>query len=90
MDYSAWKWPDIAGLHSFKGKLLHSAKWDHSVVFDATKTVAVIGNGSSASELPPLACLASAHLALLRHLHTDHAPSVCDPQSRSSPSLCHR
>lgn len=25
-----WKWPDIEGLHSFKGKLLHSANWDLS------------------------------------------------------------
>jgi cation diffusion facilitator CzcD-associated flavoprotein CzcO len=23
-----WKWPNIEGLHSFKGKLLHSANWD--------------------------------------------------------------
>ena len=23
-----WKWPEIKGLHDFKGKLLHSAKWD--------------------------------------------------------------
>lgn len=25
-----WKWPDIPGLHEFKGKLMHSAKWDES------------------------------------------------------------
>jgi cation diffusion facilitator CzcD-associated flavoprotein CzcO len=25
-----WKWPEIKGLHTFKGKLLHSAKWDES------------------------------------------------------------
>lgn len=23
-----WKWPDIKGLHDFKGKILHSANWD--------------------------------------------------------------
>lgn len=23
-----WKWPDIPGLHDFKGKLMHSARWD--------------------------------------------------------------
>ena len=23
-----WKWPDIDGLKDFKGKLLHSARWD--------------------------------------------------------------
>jgi cation diffusion facilitator CzcD-associated flavoprotein CzcO len=25
-----WKWPDIQGLHDFKGDLLHSANWDES------------------------------------------------------------
>lgn len=25
-----WKWPGIPGLHDFKGKLMHSAKWDES------------------------------------------------------------
>ncbi|KAI9923725.1 hypothetical protein AWENTII_011897 [Aspergillus wentii] len=47
-----WKWPDIEGLHSFQGKLLHSAKWDPN--YDYTdKKIAVIGNGSSALQLVP-------------------------------------
>ncbi len=25
-----WKWPDIKGLHDFKGDVLHSANWDES------------------------------------------------------------
>lgn len=25
-----WKWPDIEGLHSFKGKLIHTAAWVRS------------------------------------------------------------
>ena len=29
-----WKWPDIKGLHDFKGKLMHSANWDTS--YDVT------------------------------------------------------
>ena len=41
---SKWKWPLIPGLHSFKGKLLHSAAWDKSVNL-SDKTVALIGNG---------------------------------------------
>ena len=41
-----WRWPDIDGLHGFKGHLMHTANWDESV--DLTgKTVAVIGNGAS-------------------------------------------
>jgi cation diffusion facilitator CzcD-associated flavoprotein CzcO len=32
-----WKWPDIPGLHSFKGKLLHSANWDSE--YDVTVSI---------------------------------------------------
>ncbi|RJE26343.1 monooxygenase [Aspergillus sclerotialis] len=47
-----WKWPTIPGLHDFKGKLMHSARWDEN--YDYTgKTVAVIGNGSSGIQIVP-------------------------------------
>lgn len=47
-----WRWPDLAGLGRFKGKLLHSAAWDDSV--DVTgKKVGLIGNGSSGIQIPP-------------------------------------
>lgn len=39
-----WKWPEIKGLHSFRGKLLHSAVWDDAVDLQG-KTVGLIGNG---------------------------------------------
>ncbi|KAJ5833968.1 hypothetical protein N7474_002279 [Penicillium riverlandense] len=43
---SKTNWPVIDGLSDFKGKLVHTSKWDHD--FDwANKRVAVIGNGSS-------------------------------------------
>ena len=49
---NAWKWPDIPGIHDFKGPYMHSAKWDES--FDWTnKTVALIGAGSSGIQLLP-------------------------------------
>jgi cation diffusion facilitator CzcD-associated flavoprotein CzcO len=39
-----WKWPDIPGLHTFTGTLLHSAHYDNGV--DLTgKRVGLIGNG---------------------------------------------
>jgi cation diffusion facilitator CzcD-associated flavoprotein CzcO len=47
-----WKWPEIPGLHDFKGKLLHSARWDDSYDFK-DKKVAVIGSGSSAIQIVP-------------------------------------
>jgi cation diffusion facilitator CzcD-associated flavoprotein CzcO/acetyl esterase/lipase len=53
------RWPDIAGLDQFQGKRLHSARWDHN--HDMTgQRVAVIGTGSTASQLvPPVAEKAS-------------------------------
>lgn len=45
-----WKWPDIEGLHSFKGTLVHSANWnlgastwEEDVKDWGDKKVAVIG-----------------------------------------------
>lgn len=49
------RWPAIAGLDSFRGDKLHSARWDASVPLQGRR-VAVIGTGSTASQLvPPLA-----------------------------------
>jgi cation diffusion facilitator CzcD-associated flavoprotein CzcO len=44
---NAWKYPDIEGLSSFKGQLMHTATWDDSVDMKG-KSVAIIGNGASA------------------------------------------
>lgn len=42
--------PDIEGLHSFQGSLMHSAQVDESVDF-AGKRVAVLGIGSSGVQI---------------------------------------
>ncbi|KAJ9501190.1 hypothetical protein H2202_002984 [Exophiala xenobiotica] len=47
-----WKWPNIPGLHTFKGQLLHSAAWDMSADWRG-KTVAVLGCGSSGVQVVP-------------------------------------
>ena len=52
MHWSNWKWPDIEGLHDFKGTLLHTAKWDESVKLEG-KSVAVIGSGASGIQIVP-------------------------------------
>lgn len=52
MFLSNWKWPDIDGLESFKGDLVHTANWPED--FDiGGKRVAVIGNGSSGIQIMP-------------------------------------
>ncbi|KAF5549821.1 sterigmatocystin biosynthesis monooxygenase stcW [Fusarium mexicanum] len=47
-----WRWPDIDGISSFQGQLLHSANWDANVDLKG-KSVAVIGNGSSGLQIVP-------------------------------------
>lgn len=46
------KLPDIPGIASFQGKLMHTARWDHS--HDLTnERVAVIGTGATAVQVVP-------------------------------------
>ncbi|KAL7757365.1 hypothetical protein ACKLNR_011892 [Fusarium oxysporum f. sp. zingiberi] len=47
-----WHWPDIPGLHEFKGEIVHTADWNPSINV-AGKRVAVIGNGSSGVQVLP-------------------------------------
>jgi cation diffusion facilitator CzcD-associated flavoprotein CzcO len=44
--------PQIAGLERFRGKLFHSARWDHAYSLEG-KRVAVIGTGASAIQFIP-------------------------------------
>ena len=46
------KLPDIRGLDSYAGKVIHSARWDHPYDFTG-KRVAVVGTGASAVQLVP-------------------------------------
>ncbi|KAF8215819.1 FAD/NAD(P)-binding domain-containing protein [Mycena galopus ATCC 62051] len=59
-----WKWPDIKGLQSFSGKIMHSAQWEtgegdlaspweDTVASWKDKKVGVIGVGSSAIQIVP-------------------------------------
>ncbi|KAF7344359.1 hypothetical protein MSAN_01916900 [Mycena sanguinolenta] len=47
------RYPDIAGLSTFKGDMFHSARWDTGVDLRG-KRVAVVGNGASAIQFIPL------------------------------------
>ncbi|HSW15332.1 MAG TPA: NAD(P)/FAD-dependent oxidoreductase [Solimonas sp.] len=46
------KKPDIPGIESFKGKVIHTAAWDHDYEL-AGKRAAVIGTGATAVQLIP-------------------------------------
>ncbi|MGH8528712.1 MAG: flavin-containing monooxygenase [Nevskiales bacterium] len=55
------KKPDIPGVDSFAGKVIHTAEWDHS--FDLTgKRTAMIGTGASAVQVLPKLVRQVAHM----------------------------
>ena len=45
-------WPDIHGLHDYRGTIFHTARWDHRYALK-NKEVAVIGTGASAIQIVP-------------------------------------
>lgn len=46
------KYPDIKGINTFKGKIIHTAKWEKDYNLN-NKNVAVIGTGASSVQLIP-------------------------------------
>lgn len=55
--------PDISGLGEFKGKLMHSARWDWSYSLQGKK-VAIIGNGATAAQIIPEIAKEVGHLTI--------------------------
>lgn len=47
------KFPDIKGIEKFKGKMFHTAQWDHSTIMSKDTRVGVIGTGSTAAQAIP-------------------------------------
>lgn len=70
---SNWKWPDIDGLHDFKGDLIHSARWPAEFGYK-DKTVAVIGNGSSGVQIVP-----AIHSQVKKLVHVVRTPTWIIP-----------
>ncbi|KAF2015458.1 flavin-binding monooxygenase-like protein [Aaosphaeria arxii CBS 175.79] len=46
------RYPEIEGLENFKGKLMHSARWDWSYKLEGKK-IGIIGNGATAAQIIP-------------------------------------
>ncbi|KAJ4204164.1 hypothetical protein NW759_015001 [Fusarium solani] len=52
--FNSWRWPDIQGLKTFQGRLVHSANWPQPDDVDIDgKRVLVIGIGSSGVQIVP-------------------------------------
>ena len=63
---SAPIWPDIPDREKFKGELYHSARWPRDKEPDFTgKRVAVIGTGSSGTQIIPLVAEQAARLSVM-------------------------
>ncbi|OBT60731.1 hypothetical protein VE03_09819 [Pseudogymnoascus sp. 23342-1-I1] len=46
------QYPDIEGLDTFEGKMLHSSRWDWSIGLEGKK-IGIIGNGATAAQIIP-------------------------------------
>lgn len=57
--------PDIPGRDGFKGPVLHTARWDHSIDFDGRR-VAIVGSAASAIQLAPALARAGAQVSLFQ------------------------
>ncbi|KAH9206284.1 flavin-binding monooxygenase-like protein [Leptodontidium sp. 2 PMI_412] len=50
--FNDYKWPELNGLQSFKGHLIHTANWPSDFDYRG-KNVAVLGNGASGVQIVP-------------------------------------
>ncbi|GAB19770.1 putative flavin-containing monooxygenase [Gordonia effusa NBRC 100432] len=57
--------PDIAGVETFAGKVVHTATWDHDYEY-AGKRIGVIGTGATALQLIPELADVASHLAVFQ------------------------
>ncbi|KAF2112578.1 flavin-binding monooxygenase-like protein [Lophiotrema nucula] len=46
------RYPEIEGLEDFKGKIMHSARWDWSYGLEG-KNIGIVGNGATAAQIIP-------------------------------------
>ena len=70
--------PDIAGIESFRGKIMHSARWDQSWQA-AGRRVAVIGTGASAIQIVPSIQPAVEHLTVFQRTASFVLPHSARP-----------
>jgi len=70
--------PDIAGIESFRGTIMHSARWDQSWQA-AGRRVAVIGTGASAIQIVPSIQPAVEHLTVFQRTASFVLPHSARP-----------
>ncbi|KAF2400720.1 FAD/NAD(P)-binding domain-containing protein [Trichodelitschia bisporula] len=59
------RYPEIAGLDNFKGKMMHSARWDWSYDLKG-KRIGIIGNGATAAQIIPEVVKVASHVTVFQ------------------------
>ncbi len=73
--------PDIKGIDSFSGTIVHSARWDHDYDY-AGKRIAVIGTGASAIQIVPEIAKIAGHLDVYQRTAPWIVPRTERPYTR--------
>ena len=87
--FGAPKTPEIRGLASFGGRVMHSARWDHAYDLSARR-VAVIGTGASAVQIVPEIAPRVARLLVFQRTPIWVAPRWDAPLAPGSPRSLRR
>ncbi|WP_354699377.1 Baeyer-Villiger monooxygenase [Paraconexibacter sp. AEG42_29] len=83
------KLPEIDGLDSFAGRVVHTARWDHSLDL-AGKRVGVIGTGSSSIQVIPELAKVAGHLDVFQRTPAWVLPHMNRRTSRLERALFRR
>ncbi|KAJ5588990.1 hypothetical protein N7537_011668 [Penicillium hordei] len=78
--------PDIPGLKDFKGKMMHSARWDWSYDLKG-KRIAIIGNGATAAQIAPEVARVASHLTIYQRTPNWIIPRLDQPVSTLQKTL---
>ncbi|CAD6445494.1 5a2d8619-58a4-48a4-b4d6-828b21260b12 [Sclerotinia trifoliorum] len=76
--------PDIAGLDNFKGKVMHSSRWDESQELKG-KRIAIFGNGATGIQMIPGIAKLASHLTVFQR-----TPNWVLPRNNQNISLAQR
>lgn len=77
---SAPRTPDLPGLDSFKGAILHTAQWDDKVAIEG-KRIAIFGTGSSGIQAIPQLARAASQLTVFQRTPNFAVPASNHPMT---------
>jgi cation diffusion facilitator CzcD-associated flavoprotein CzcO len=82
------QYPDLEGMDTFRGKMMHTARWDSSYDFD-NKRVAVIGNGATAAQAIPELAKTAKSVTVFQRTPNWIIPRQDKPISKTMQSIYH-